>query len=66
MNSLWSILLIWITATLPTKATEEEKLRKLGAAIFTTNGVVSEINLNRSKITNAELKMLTTFHNLKD
>ena len=27
---------------------------------------IDQINLNRSKITNAELKMLTTFQNLKD
>ena len=58
MNFAYPIVMLSVAIALPAKAEENKKLKDLGARIFKTNGVVSEINLNRSKITDAELKIL--------
>ena len=66
MNFAYSIVMLSVAIAFPAKAEENKKLKDLGARIFKTNGVVSEINLNRSKITDAELKILVTFKKLTD
>ncbi|OUV34847.1 MAG: hypothetical protein CBC62_10750, partial [Opitutia bacterium TMED102] len=50
----------------PAAADEAAQLRKLGAGVFTTGGEVTEINLNRSKITNAQLRLVAAFPKLTD
>ena len=66
MNYAYSIVMLSVAIATTSEADESKKLRELGAGIFKTNGVVSEINLNRSKITNAQLKSLLIFTKLTD
>jgi len=63
MNSAWPSALLYLALAGPAEADE---LRQLGAGVFTTAGEVTEINLNRSKITDAQLKLVAAFPRLTD
>ena len=54
MNPAWPSALLCIALIGSVPADEADELRKLGAGVFTTAGEVTEINLNRSKITDTQ------------
>ena len=66
MNPAWPSALLCLALTGSVAADEADELRKLGAGVFTTAGEVTEINLNRSKITDAQLKLVAAFPKLTD
>ena len=66
MNYAYSIVMLSVAIAFTSQADEIKKLKELGAGIFKKNGVVREINLNRSKIIDSELKLLITFTKLTD
>ena len=66
MNSAWTRALLCLAFTGPVAADEASQLRQLDAGVFTTAGKVTEINLNRSKITDDQLKWVAEFPSLTD
>ena len=66
MNPALPSALLCLALTGSVAAGEADELRKLGAGVFTTAGEVTEINLNRSKITDTQLKLVATFPKLTD
>ena len=65
MNLAWPSALLLLTAW-AVQADEADKLRALGGGVFTKGGVVAEIYLNRSKITDDQLKLVASFEKLTD
>ena len=66
MNPAWPSALLCLALTGSVAADEADELRKLGAGVFTTAGEVTEINLNRSKITDTQIKLVAAFPKLTD
>ena len=66
MNYAWPCSILCLAFTWPAAGNEADKLREIGAGVFTTNGEVAEINLNRSKIIDSQLKLVAAFPNLND
>jgi hypothetical protein len=60
MNSAWPSALLLLTAW-TARADDADKLRAIGGGVFTKGGVVAEINLNRSKISDDQLKLVAGF-----
>ena len=65
MNPAWPSALLLLTAW-TAKADDADQLRALGGSVFTKGDVVAEINLNRSKIRNDQLKLVAGFGHLTD
>ena len=65
MNSAWPSALLLLTAW-TARADDADKLRAIGGGVFTKGGVVAEINLNRSKISDDQLKLVAGFEHLTD
>jgi len=65
MNPAWPSVLLLLTAW-AAQANDADKLRALGGGVFTKGNVVAEINLNRSKITDDQLKLVAGFKHLTD
>ncbi|MED5495595.1 MAG: hypothetical protein VYB58_07700, partial [Verrucomicrobiota bacterium] len=66
MNPAWPSALLCLALTGTVAAGEADELRKLGAGVLATAGEVTEINLNRSTITDAQLKLVAAFPKLTD
>ncbi len=65
MNPAWPSVLLLLAAG-AAQADDADKLQALGGGVFTKGGVVAEINLNRSKITDDQLKLVAGFGHLTD
>ena len=51
MNFAYSIVMLSVAIAFPANAEENKKLKDLGARIFKTNGVVSEITVSYTHLT---------------
>ena len=65
MNPAWPSVLLLLAAG-AIQADDADKLRALGGGVFTKDGVVAEINLNLSKITDEQLELVAGFGHLTD
>ncbi|HJO53226.1 MAG TPA: hypothetical protein QF373_01895, partial [Verrucomicrobiota bacterium] len=63
MNLAWPSVLLLLTAW-AAQADDADKLRALGGGVFTKGGAVAEISLNRSRITDDQLKLVASFAHL--